>query len=230
MALDRGLTAARLREAETFVDVAGVICMVTCELHVHHCIVTGYVDDRPRLTIDNIAGLDHQTRRRYLDEDWCDDHALRELRRYHAPVAEEADGMHGLVLPILALGELIGSIRCRQPEPFDDELHRDLTALAGYATVHCARLGLGSTPDPLLDRLTARQREIAQLAARWRTYQEIGISLGITENTVKKHLKDVFSRLGITGRHELVPLMRHDSPWEAEGITDGGGITVTRAD
>jgi DNA-binding CsgD family transcriptional regulator len=206
-----------------------VVCTVTRELDVHHCIVTGYVDDRPRLTIDNIPDLDHETRRRYLAETWIHDPSLRELRRFHAPVAEH-DFMHGLLLPILALGELIGSIRCRQPEPFDDRLRRDLTTLAGYATVHCARLGLGSTPDPLLDRLTARQREIAQLAARWRTYQEIGISLGITENTVKKHLKDVFFRLGISGRHELVPLVRHDSPWDADGCTDVGGITVTRAD
>lgn len=51
--------------------------------------------------------------------------------------------------------------------------------------------------------LTPRQADVAALAARGATNPQIAQQLGVSENTVKTHLKDVFDRLGVTSRAEL---------------------------
>jgi DNA-binding CsgD family transcriptional regulator len=54
--------------------------------------------------------------------------------------------------------------------------------------------------------LTPRQLELAGLAASGRTRRDIALRLGMTENTVKTHLKDIYARLGISTRAELARL------------------------
>lgn len=49
-------------------------------------------------------------------------------------------------------------------------------------------------------KLTERELEIARLAAEGLTNKEIGARLYISENTVKKQLKRIFEKLGITSR------------------------------
>jgi len=61
-------------------------------------------------------------------------------------------------------------------------------------------------------QLTARQLEITELAARGRTNAELSATLGISENTVKKHLKDIFRRLGVSNRTELAAVHLSPSP------------------
>lgn len=51
--------------------------------------------------------------------------------------------------------------------------------------------------------LGPRQRDVAQLAVRGLTNREIGELLGISINTVKARLKEVFHRLDVTNRTEL---------------------------
>lgn len=75
---------------------------------------------------------------------------------------------------------------------------------------------------PLLDRLfareharerltrilTARELEIARLAARGLRSREVAAQLGIAEGTVKIHLHNVYQKLGIASRVELVNDLR----------------------
>ncbi len=60
------------------------------------------------------------------------------------------------------------------------------------------------------DALTPRQSEIAQLAALGHTNAEIAAALGISINTVKARLKEVFERLDVCNRTELANVLR---PW-----------------
>jgi DNA-binding NarL/FixJ family response regulator len=51
-----------------------------------------------------------------------------------------------------------------------------------------------------LDRLSGRQREIAELVALGRTNREIAAELFLSQKTVEGHLSTVFGKLGVTSR------------------------------
>lgn len=51
--------------------------------------------------------------------------------------------------------------------------------------------------------LTRREQQVAQQAAAGRSNRAIATSLGVSPRTVENHLASVYSKLGITGRHEL---------------------------
>jgi DNA-binding CsgD family transcriptional regulator len=52
--------------------------------------------------------------------------------------------------------------------------------------------------------LTAREREVAGLVARAATDREIARRLGISPRTVQKHLQQVYRKLDLTSRTELM--------------------------
>ena len=53
--------------------------------------------------------------------------------------------------------------------------------------------------DPLA-ALSAREREVLELAARGMANKQIGRALGISESTVKVHLGNIYRRIGVTDR------------------------------
>jgi DNA-binding CsgD family transcriptional regulator len=61
---------------------------------------------------------------------------------------------------------------------------------------HAARVR-GST-------LTRREREVARLAAQGHTAREIAEHLSITERTVEGHLSNVYAKLDVASKLELV--------------------------
>jgi DNA-binding CsgD family transcriptional regulator len=56
----------------------------------------------------------------------------------------------------------------------------------------------------LQPELSAREREIARLAAAGRTNREIASQLYIAQKTVEKHLASAFQKLGISSRSQLI--------------------------
>lgn len=56
------------------------------------------------------------------------------------------------------------------------------------------------------DHLTARERECLQWAAAGKTNSEIGVILGVSENTIRFHFKNVFRRLGVHSRTQAVSI------------------------
>ncbi|MBX9929792.1 MAG: LuxR C-terminal-related transcriptional regulator [Gemmatimonadaceae bacterium] len=57
-------------------------------------------------------------------------------------------------------------------------------------------------------RLTGRQAEIAAAFAAGKRADEVGASLGITKHTARRHLEQVYSRLGVSNRAELSRVIR----------------------
>lgn len=53
-------------------------------------------------------------------------------------------------------------------------------------------------------RLTPRETDVIRALARGQTNREIASALGMSEHTVKQHLKSVFGKLGVSSRVELV--------------------------
>ena len=59
-----------------------------------------------------------------------------------------------------------------------------------------------SSPAPLTTLgLTAREAEVLLWVAQGKSNGEIAAILGATENTVKKHLQNIFEKLGVDSRH-----------------------------
>lgn len=94
--------------------------------------------------------------------------------------------------------------------------HAFLMAYAGLpATVAPTVSATPVAPPPsvapshpvLPDILTERERQIADLLSRGRTYKMIAAELYLSENTVKTHIKSLYSKLGVQSKSELVGLM-----------------------
>ena len=64
------------------------------------------------------------------------------------------------------------------------------------------------TPDELPDDLTAREREVALLAAEGLRNGEIAARLVVTESTVRAHLRIIFQKLDIDRRARLVEKLK----------------------
>ncbi|GEM_PF-4286948 len=76
--------------------------------------------------------------------------------------------------------------------------------------------GQQSRPDPSSDRssasLTERQMQVLDLVARGFSNKEIARSLTISPETVKSHLKQVYSRFSVTNRIEAAQYVRKLNP------------------
>jgi RNA polymerase sigma factor (sigma-70 family) len=58
----------------------------------------------------------------------------------------------------------------------------------------------GAAVHPILKNLTERERDVLGLLAQGMTNKEIARSLTITQNTVKRHIKSLFAKLGVNTR------------------------------
>ncbi len=223
--------AQRLQKATDFIAIGITVCDLTRRLDVDDCTVAFYGRDRsPRLLIDN-ATVSDQERVSYITEGWRSDLSLRTLHQHHSEVA----GEQSLLLPILAPEYLLGSIRCRCEVALHAACRRDLGTLSNYVSMRITQLGIAARPDPTIACLTQRQLEVARLVTL--TNAQIGERLGLKENTVKKHLKDVFLKLGVNNRTECAARIGQPSPRTALPTTGAsphqvsrvGSIAITRA-
>ena len=55
-------------------------------------------------------------------------------------------------------------------------------------------------PSPELDRLSDREREVLVALAQGQQYKEIADALGISINTVRKHVKKTYEKLQVNTR------------------------------
>jgi len=71
-----------------------------------------------------------------------------------------------------------------------------------------SRVGGASSqePDDRAASLTAREREVVRMIASGLRNRDIGERLSISENTVKVHLHNIYEKLGVEGRMELLLL------------------------
>ena len=77
--------------------------------------------------------------------------------------------------------------------------HESAGKTAGETSPCCA-------DSPQMKLLTSREREVALLLLEDRKRKEIADELGITEHTVKKHTSNIFSKLEVGSRKELISL------------------------
>lgn len=68
---------------------------------------------------------------------------------------------------------------------------------------------LAGRATPGFDALSPRQQEVATLAAAGESNREIARALGLSEETVKKHLTRVYAALGCRSRAQLAAALRY---------------------
>jgi DNA-binding CsgD family transcriptional regulator len=112
----------------------------------------------------------------------------------------------------------VGCTREKSMPAFDTQDLADMSAICLHLSAWTATVRLSqstiSNPQPplsahlpserLLQRLTPRELQIADLVARGRTNAEIGTELWIAENSVKQALKRMFRKLEVSSRTEMV--------------------------
>lgn len=143
--------------------------------------------------------------------------------------ADSPENMFGFACPILALTEQLGVVRWSAGTPMTQELRKELETMTVHVSVRLAQLGYLAREDHSA-LLTDRQNETARLAARGHTNSEIAELLALSENTVKKHLKEVFERLDVASRTELAVryarLAADDNV--PDGVSSRSGCTITK--
>ena len=120
-----------------------------------------------------------------------------------------SDDEHDLVEAIKsgADGYLLKNMEQEELEQMNRNLRRGQPvvspALAGklLAEFSDAKRGAGAEPEPLL---TGREAEVLREVASGATSREIGQHLEISENTVNFHLKNIFSKLHLRNRAQVV--------------------------
>ncbi|MDF2484120.1 MAG: transcriptional regulator, LuxR family [Herbinix sp.] len=59
----------------------------------------------------------------------------------------------------------------------------------------------------LIEHLTERESEIAALLMQGRTYKMVAAELFLSENTIKTHIKNIYSKLQIKNKTELINIL-----------------------
>jgi DNA-binding CsgD family transcriptional regulator len=65
----------------------------------------------------------------------------------------------------------------------------------------------------LLDSLSRREREVANHFASGLTYKSIAESLSLSPATIRNHLNNIYSKLRIGNKAELVAVLMSDRNW-----------------
>jgi LuxR family maltose regulon positive regulatory protein len=118
---------------------------------------------------------------------------------------------HGMVRCLADLGPDLAQLLGALAEPLA------LRAAAGGWSEHLRRIeaatggegrrfeGAAETPT---DLLSDRERQVVRLVARGLSNRDIGTTLGIREQTVKTHLKNVFGKLAVSNRTQAAAAVR----------------------
>jgi two-component system nitrate/nitrite response regulator NarL len=69
---------------------------------------------------------------------------------------------------------------------------------------HAAQAAQAPPRPPVMVVLTEREREVLMLVARALSNRQIAVELEITEGTVKRHLRNIFGKLGAVSRIDAV--------------------------
>ena len=192
-------------------------------------------DSQFRLASVDICGIKNvdEFLERFQEATRDNDPLFSYVLEYHAPVHEEMilpqggwkqtkiyqnvcayyNHEHIAIAPIVGEGHLIGTIyfaRAENIPAFNNQDLANLSSISAHlsATIAKLRSQQASSNSSLANCLTTRELQIADLVAQGLTNAEIGIQLWISRNTVKQTLKNIFRKLDVSARAQMVAKLR----------------------
>ncbi len=192
-------------------------------------------DQQLRLASVDVCGIKNVDRfvERFQDVGRANDLLHSYVLKHHAPAHEEMvlpqgswkqtkiyqnfcayyNHEHIALAPIVGEGRLVGAIyfaRVENIPAFNDRDLASLSAISAHVSATLAKLRTPSTSfnSPLASCLTHRELEIAELVAQGLTNAEIGTQLWISRNTVKQTLKNIFRKLDVSARAQMVAKLK----------------------
>ena len=129
---------------------------------------------------------------------------LVEARRGPVPVSEAARSLFALASVPTGIARALlddvvsGDARLAWHTTFFTELRGFLAEQPGSASDATSRTD--ERAHVLIDRLSAREREVLALVAEGATNDAIARTLGVSPRTVERHLANVYAKLGLEGR------------------------------
>ncbi|HSV58011.1 MAG TPA: LuxR C-terminal-related transcriptional regulator [Variovorax sp.] len=203
----------------------GEIAVVAERARIRWSLARGDIDDAARRIEPLIANIEARGRQRLVAQLKLLQ-ALIERRRGRADVAKEC------TLAALRSGHRLGLMRSLlDADPAVMELVGEVAKDAALDPVlgfYAERLGsAGRMPstgatgskDPMADAarrpvepLSERERDVLGLLVQAMPNKKIALALGLSIDTVKWHLKNIYGKLGVAGRDEAVAWMRGSGP------------------
>jgi DNA-binding NarL/FixJ family response regulator len=158
------------------------------------------------------------------------DPVLRSVTAHHVPAAIDIDHFAAtspeyrefikdrdtlghrqyMLAPVIARGAIVGMMHfaSRSERPFSSEVLRVATAMSLHVSTRVAVLRAFDSFSSTWDgALTRRELEVAALAVRGHSISIIARDAGVSPNTIKKHLKTLYAKLGVASRSELGALL-----------------------
>ncbi|MDI3322208.1 response regulator [Pinibacter soli] len=113
-------------------------------------------------------------------------------------------GANGYILKKTAPGKLLEAIKELKEggAPMSSLIARKVVAAFQNKPAAVAATTEGS--DDLIDALSNREKEILKFLSKGMLYKEIGVQLGISHETVRKHVYHIYEKLHVNSRIEAV--------------------------
>ena len=241
----------KIARAASFIEAATIVCDEVRRLGVFQCgVFLHQGNGPPTLVVDNYCGIsdEHRLVVGLGEDNWKHNPGFNAIREQLRPSALE--GLDNLAFntlirqkgytgcdfypyasPVIGPHGWFATTLHASAEPYTPSLERALAMIATHLSVWCTQHGIDALRDPpICESVKLREHQIAYLAAGGQTNLEIAESMGISINTVKKHLKQVFEKVGVKNRTELVGALRNvAAPIDLPiGITHLRTVTVTR--
>lgn len=197
----------------------------------NHPIGVNLSDEELKLYIDNFAEMDPYIPLMGLIQDSqepirASDYATSvdfEKTEYYELAWKPKGIRYSMLLPMARQGVWIGSVnlfRHNDKEDFTDEELEISKILMEHLQIRlwrdkCSRNEMGTLPDKSQDLrkqligeygLTDRECEVVIMNTRGMTDLEICESMAISKNTLKKHISNIYSKLEISSRVELLKI------------------------
>ena len=234
-------------QANSFVEAASYVCDESRRLGMYQCAVTLHFIGGPvALTIENFPIMSDDLRMFSVSkQNWDINPIFSTLRSKLGPhgtevldasfnsaarqYGYEGPAEYPFVIPVIGPDGWFGAVVFGHTEPITLELERSLTMLATRLSVWCTDRGIGGIPAEPIE-ISDRQYQIGELVAHGLTNAEIADELGISINTVKIRLKQLFARVDANSRGELANVIRRLAPMRdvPPGITRQETVTITR--